>query len=467
MPQICSNDWDRVLALLEERIQVRRFETWIRPIVPLQQEGGVCVLGVPGVFFAEWLGEHHQALIEETISTVLGEPFVVRFEVLDEGAIPAPAVPGARSEEVQGHEATATLPSADPLVGTRHGRPKRRVLHSRHTFEEFVVGKSNDFAIAAALAVVEHPGVTYNPLFIYGGCGLGKTHILHAVAERVRARQPEMRVVYCTSEQFMLEMIRSIRKNTIMDFKRKYREVDVLLVDDIQFLKGKESTQEEFFHTFNSLFDSERQLVITADCAPHEIHGLEDRLSSRFASGLVCDVQPPDFETRVAILRKFADYRGIALHDDVALMIATNVTSNIRELEGCLNRLHARAERLDRHIDVANAKRLLGDLFSADSQPAKPTRIMQVVCSMCGVDVKAVTGKRRTRLIARPRQLIMYLLRQHTSLSLAEIGQQLGGRDHSTVLHAVNKIAQLQEDDPETRSQLAEACKRLGLAAGE
>ena len=461
MPQ-SARLWSSVLETLRTQIAERSYETWIRPIDAVRCMDGTLVLGVPSSFFQDWVEEHYRPLIERAVAQAIAQPLFVRFEIheKDESAEASQRQESdtPRAEPLVPSVANNTMPA--PAPSPRHS------IYSRHTFEHFVVGKSNEFAIAAALAVVEQPARAYNPLFIYGGVGLGKTHILRAVGQRLASRHPNMKISYLTSERFMNHMIRSIKGGTTIEFKRKYREIDCLLIDDIQFLAGKDATQEEFFHTFNSLYDAQKQIIITADCPPKQIQGLEDRLISRMGWGLICDIKPPAFETRVAILHQFAEWKSIDLHRDVALLIAENVTANIRELESCLNRLHARAHSLGRRVDVELAKQLLADLFQndePDSDPTSPERIVEEVCRAFGVSLSEVRGKRRTRAIALPRQVAMFLLRDLTTLSLQEIGKRLGDRDHSTVLHACSKIGRMKADDPGVRQKLAEVTRSLGV----
>ncbi len=440
---VVDQTWDRVRQRLQGHVSARSFDTWINPIAVLSTAADELTLGVPSTFFLDWIEEHYRHLLEECVASVVGNAVRLRFVVND----------------------AAEVETVVPERPTPPPAPPQRLptTHNRHTFEHFVVGSSNEFACAAALAVVEQPGLLYNPLFIYGGVGLGKTHMLHAISHKIAERNPEARLCYLTSEKFMLEMIRSIQRGSTMDFKRKYRSVDVLMIDDIQFLSGKESTQEEFFHTFNTLYDAQKQIVITADCPPKEITGLAERLISRVSWGLVADIQTPDFETRVAILRKFAELKQIDLRDDVALLIATNVRTNIRDLEGCLNRLHALAARAGRRIDVEFAERTLGDLFRGHHQAISPTRILQVVSSIFEVKPEVLISKKRTKAIALPRQIAMYFMRTHTSLSLAEIGRKVGDRDHSTVIHAVDKIERMKNESIELRAQMAKVARDLGV----
>jgi chromosomal replication initiator protein len=478
--------WNEALRRIQEHLARRSFDTWIRPIALLEATDDTVTLGVPSSFFQDWVEEHYRPLLQEALDAVTGRPSRLRFLVTeaapavtpgagngdarDEGSAPAGDGAGAdRACAPPGHGLGRVSPLVSPPatrrapVAAAQRRGPLPGIHERHTFEHFVVGASNEFAYAAALGVVDQPGLLYNPLFVYGGVGLGKTHLLHAIGHRIAQRNPAARVYYLTSEKFMTEMIRSIQRGTTMDFKRKYRSLDVLLIDDIQFLSGKESTQEEFFHTFNALYDAQKQIILTADCPPKEISGLEERLVSRVSWGLVADIQLPDLETRVAILRKFAELKEIEIDDDVALLIARNVKTNIRDLEGCLNRLHALAASARRRIDVDFASRMLGDLFRGHHQALSPRRIMHAVCSVFEVSPEVLVSKKRTKAVALPRQIAMYFMRTQTSLSLVEIGRRIGDRDHSTVIHAVDKIERVKTQDVALRAKMAKVARELGV----
>ena len=439
------NVWDRVQDRLRGQVSVRSFETWIRPLSLLSSEDGEIVLGVPNTFFMDWVDEHYRPAIEASAAAELRQPTKVVFSIHAPDAIA---------------ERPPQPPAPRPTIRQANG------LNHRHTFATFVVGQSNHFSCATAQAVADRPGLVYNPLFIYGGVGLGKTHILHAIGHRVLERSRETRVSYVTGENFMIEMIHAIQRGKALEFKRRYRTVDVLLIDDVQFLAGKESTQEEFFHTFNALHEAHKQTVITSDRPPKELDGLEERLISRFGWGLVTDIQPPDLETRVAILRKYAEFHGMDLRGDVALLIAQNIKSNIRDLEGCLTRLFAQARTANRPVDTAFAEQALTDLFRSQRRAVSPRRITEVVAQVFEVAVDELRSKKRTNVIALPRQVAMYLIRHNTGLSLAEIGKEFGGRDHTTVMHACEKIHKALGTDSELRATLGEVTRMLGIPLG-
>ncbi len=438
--------WDRVQEQLRILVPGRSFDTWIRPLQLLAFDGSQLVIGVRDSFIKDWVDEHYRSLIESSVESVLGLKAKISFSIQRQ-----PAEAAAKSPE------PVTL---EPRLRHAWG------LNHRHTFETFVVGACNQFANAAAQAVAERPGKVYNPLFVYGGVGLGKTHILHAIGTRVLALNSDAHVCYATGEKFMTEMINAIQRGRTIEFKRRYRSMDVLLIDDVQFLAGKDSTQEEFFHTFNALHEAHRQIVISCDCPPKEIDGLEDRLISRFGWGLVTDIQAPDLETRIAILRKHAEFKGVSLRDDVALLIAQNIRSNIRELEGCLTRLFALARNMNRKVDVAFAEQVLSDLFRGQRRALSPRRIMEATAQVFGIELEQLRGRRRTNAIVTPRQMCMYLMRKHTGMSFGDIGQELGGRDHTTVMHGCDKIESLATTDPQLRGLLLEVTQALGVSVG-
>jgi chromosomal replication initiator protein len=343
------------------------------------------------------------------------------------------------------------------------GPPRRSTpLNPKYTFEHFVIGKSNQFAAAAARAVAEHPATAYNPLFIFGGSGLGKTHVMQAIGNHIaKNSQPGAVLHYSSAESFMNEMIGAIQSSRTMDFRNKYRKIDVLLIDDVHFLQGKESTQEEFFHTFNALYDAHKQIVLTSDRPPKEIPTLEERLVSRFEWGLVTDIQPPDLETRIAILRKKAQDDQLEIPDDVLEFIASNVRSNIRELEGSLIRLLAFASLTDSDIDLGLAREVLKDFLKRQERIVTVEHIQRIVADHYGIPEEAMKVRKRTSSIAFPRQVAMFLCRELTGLSLSEIGNRFGGRDHTTVMHACDRIGSARDEDPVTRQNLTRLLSTL------
>jgi chromosomal replication initiator protein len=369
----------------------------------------------------------------------------------------APSWPQKPAQSIENGSYVETVPSwsthAEAMPAVHASQPNTRrsefshSLNSRYTFDSFVVGSSNRFAHAAAFAVAEQMAVNYNPLFIYGGVGLGKTHLLHAIGNQVAALRRTNQILYLSSEQFINELIRSIREDRMVSFRAKYRNIDLLLIDDIQFIARKERTQEEFFHTFNTLYHERKQIVLTSDCPPKKIPTIAEQLRSRFEWGLIADIQSPDLETRIAILKKKAETLQMTLPDEVALFIASKVKSNIRELEGCLSKLKAYASFGQQAITVVTARSVLDDLF--DSMPKKVTieLVQQAVANHYQVELDSMTSQGRSRKVTLPRQIAMYLARELTNLSLPDIGRNFGGRDHSTVLHACKKVEQIQNTD--------------------
>jgi chromosomal replication initiator protein len=450
-PDQVASVWEEVLLKVRDRLTSRQaFDTWFRPIVALEFGPQSVDLEVPNAFFVDWIHEHHLTLLREAFREVLGDCPDIRFSARE------PMPPPVTAREALAPPKTASAPLAAPVADTRPREWLESQLHPRLTFESFVVGASNRFTHAAAIAVSRRPGEVYNPLFIYGDSGLGKTHILHAVGHEVKRLKPEARVFYVSAERFTNELIWAIQHGQTLAFRNRYRSVDVLLIDDVQFLAGKESTQEEFFHTFNALRDAHKQIVATADKAPKDIAGLEERLTSRFNQGLVADTQQPDLETRIAILRARADEDpgSARLADDVVLLIADRVRGNVRELEGCLVRLMAVASLTQQEITPELANEVLAQYVRPEAEHHQPERILAAVSERFGVRPETLVGKRRTQAIALPRQVAMYLMRHLTELSLVEIGRCFGGRDHSTVIHACRQIAEKIQHDEAFRDKV-------------
>ena len=426
--------WLRLLASLESKLPSAVLDSWIRPSRLLAVEGDLLKIGAPNKFSRDWLAQHHLEALQAAAKECLGgQPRVA--VVIDEAAS-ADALPGPEAP-------------VEPVRPSGPDAPGQ--LNPRYTFDTFVVGSSNQFAQAASQAVGELPSRAYNPLFIYGGVGLGKTHLLHAIGHQVLRRFPQMAVLYLSSERFTNDLINAIRYDRNAEFRAKYRTIDLLLIDDIQFISGKERTQEEFFHTFNDLYESRKQIVVSSDCSPKEIPEIEERLRSRFEWGLIADIQPPDFETRVAILKKKAGLERVRLADDVAYLIASRVKSNIRELEGSLTRMVAFCALTGREMSVDLAQEVLADLWGDSEKIITIEQIQRSVAEFFGVKFSDFKAKNRTRAVAFPRQIAMYLARQLTHASLAEVGRAFGGKDHTTVLHAVDKIQTLLQEDPKLR----------------
>ncbi|NLD73379.1 MAG: chromosomal replication initiator protein DnaA [Chloroflexi bacterium] len=455
--------WQAALGRLQLQLEKPAYDTWVRQAQSISYEDGVLVVGVHSAYAKDWLENRLYAVIQRTVTEVAGRTVSVRFIVRRNGGS---AKDPEAVEILDGpRPAAAPAPSAPthaaPAPGFGEGENAR--LNPRYTFANFIVGQSNRLAHAGSLAVAENPGQAYNPLFIYGGVGLGKTHLLHAVGNRVA--QDQHRTLYVSAETFANELINSIRTRTTEEFRAKYRTIDVLLLDDVQFLIGKERTQEEFFHTFNDLYQDNRQIVLSSDRPPKAFVGLEERLRSRFEWGLTADVQFPDLETRMAILAAKAEVLRVQLPVEVVEYIAQEVQSNIRELEGALNRVMALARTMGYAFTVETAQRALGGM----QRPAADVTIEHIlgqVGEYFGVAVEELVGKRRTRDVAIARQVAMYLARDLTPMSLPQIGDAIGGRDHTTVMHGCSKITALFEKDDAMRRQVLEIKNQL-YASGQ
>jgi chromosomal replication initiator protein len=440
--------WGRILEDVKSRVNPQSYSTWFEPTRLVDVREGELVVEGPNQFFVDWLAEHHLDKIEDAAQKVLGKRPRVTLSIATGGPGPQRIV---RQPERAGTSAARTLEQ----------RARAHGLDTRYSFQGFVVGANSQLSYAACLAVAEKPGRTYNPLFIYGGVGLGKTHLMQAIGN-FAVDEHGHRVHYTSSETFMNELILAIRQGRTLEFKNRYRSVDVLAIDDIQFLSGKAGTQEEFFHTFNHLFSAKKQIVIASDRPPKEIDSLEERLQSRFESGLITDLTTPDFETRVAILRKKVENQGSEVPDDVLHHIARGVTSNIRELEGSLVRLLAFASLSGRPISVPMAEEALRGFMRPQRREVRIATIQRLAASEFGVTVEALKSKSRTQKVAFPRQIAIYLTRELTGVPLVEIGKRFGGRDHTTILHAYGKIAKLVQHDSSLQERL-EKMKRLLL----
>jgi len=423
--------WNRCIRDLQAEVPEQQFNTWIRPLQAVE-EGGVLRLLAPNRFVVDWLHEHYV----ERILEIVGDAGSNTELVIEVGSRAAPT-PTTSSERPAPY--AATPPAAKAGVESR--------LNPTFTFGQFVEGKSNQLAKAAATQVGENPGKSYNPLFIYGGVGLGKTHLMHAIGNAMIERNPRARVAYVHSERFVGDMVRGLQHNTISEFKRLYRSLDALLIDDIQFFAGKERSQEEFFHTFNELLEGQRQMVLTCDRYPKEVSGLEERLKSRFGWGLTVAIEPPELETSVAILMSKAAADSVELPEEVAFFIAKRIRSNVRELEGALRRVIANSRFTQRPINLDFAKEALRDLLALQARLVSIENIQKTVAEYFKIRVGDLLSKRRSRSIARPRQFAMALAKELTNHSLPEIGDAFGGRDHTTVLHGCRRIEALRESD--------------------
>jgi chromosomal replication initiator protein len=427
--------WDDCLNSLQQRIKPHNFDMWLKPITCVDIDGASLRLKAPNRYIKEWFEDNYLGIVLDELRNRTNATYQVTFE-LDETEATFPTFP----EGVVTHS-TESVDDHDFEI------------NERYRFDSFVVGPSNQLAHAAARAVSELPAAKYNPLFVYGGVGLGKTHLLCAIGHEIRRTRSAYRIVYLSSEQFMNEYINHLRSNRMDPFRSKYREhCDVLLIDDIQFIAGKKGTQDEFFHTFNSLYDMQRQIVVTSDKYPHEIPDLEERLRTRFQWGLIADIQQPELETRVAILKRKAELERIHLPQDVALYLASNIKSNVRELEGSLIRVAAIASLKESEITIDLAATTLRNLIAKAAPSLTIETIQKEVAAYFGIKVTDLRSPKRHKAVARPRQIAMYLSRKLTNCSFPEIGQRFGGKDHSTVISACNKIARLVEEDLSIRS---------------
>jgi chromosomal replication initiator protein len=446
-PQPLTDPWQHCLHRLGGDIPQQQFNTWIRPLRAEWQESGL-VLAAPNRFIRDFVAEKYLPLINTYLLDVVA-PAAAQVSVTVQGG--QPAAPSS----VRPIAAAAAAAQGIPRTVEAPPRPTPAALVSPsslvegYTFERFVEGKSNQLALAAAQQVAEHPGLSYNPLFLYGGVGLGKTHLMHAVGNAMRRRNPEAKIVYLHSERFVADMVKALQLNAINDFKRFYRSVDALLIDDIQFFANKDRSQEEFFHTFNALLEGGQQMILTCDRYPKEIEGVEERLKSRFGWGLTVAVEPPDLETRVAILMKKAEQSHISLEPDAAFFIAERIRSNVRELEGALKRVIASANFTGRPFDIDLIKDSLKDLLALQDKQVSLDNIKRKVAEYYKIKVADLMSKRRNRSVARPRQVAMAIAKELTHHSLPEIGDAFGGRDHTTVLHACRKIRELRDVSPD------------------
>jgi chromosomal replication initiator protein len=423
-----SNIWDHILARIETKVNRHSFYTWFKPTSFVSDREGSIRVRVPNALFRDWLTKHYAAVIEEALTEVQRPGAPVSFVTDD---LPEPAAEPLAPPEAELDESSP----ADELG----------LLSPRYSFDTFIVGPSNQFAHAACRAVAEAPSRSYNPLFIYGGVGLGKTHLMHAIGHYVATHLTNLKLTYISSERFMNEMINALRYDRILDFRERYRSVDVLLVDDVQFLAGKEGTQTEFFHTFNALYDSQKQIVISSDCPPHEIPQLEERLRSRFEWGLIADIQSPDLETKTAILKRKAETEGVPLPDNVAIYIAGKIKSNIRELEGSLIRLIAYASLTRSEITLPLAQDVLRNVLQNDERAVTIEIVQKAVADHYSLKVAELKSKNNSKSVAMPRQIAMYLCKALTNASLPEIGKSFGGKHHSTVIHSIRKVEDLRQ----------------------
>ncbi len=456
--------WQTALGTIQLQTSRQEFDTWLRGTTLVALDGGMATVGTSSPFHKEGLENRYLAPVRRSLGDIVGYPVQVRV-VITSGS--AARMDGGDTVSLALQMSDESAPNVDRAVQLDFTNTMRTgMLNPKYTFERFIVGSSNRMAHAACLAVADNPGQAYNPLFLYGGVGLGKTHLLHAIGNQVLDRDPEINVLYVSSEKFTNDLINAIRRQQTEEFRIRYRNIDVLLIDDIQFIAGKDATQEEFFHTFNALHSAAKHIVISSDKPPKAILTLEERLRSRFEWGLICDVQPPDLETRTAILRAKGEQMNVYIPDEVFDFLAHKVQSNIRELEGSLNRVAAHADLHKTTISIEVATQALADLLgSSRRKRITPEMILNVVSEHYGIDIRTLQGRGRSRNIVIPRHVAMYLLREETDCSLIDIGNLLGGRDHTTVMHGCDKVSEEINTDARLRSEILSIRERLQAQA--
>jgi len=429
--------WDQILTRIETKVNRHSFSTWFKPTAFVADGGRSITVRVPNTLFKDWLTKHYSVVLSEALAEVRRAETSLVFVAEPGAVLPPPEEPVVPVQPADEVATDGTTPAG---------------LNPRYTFDTFIVGPSNQFAHAACRAVAEAPSRSYNPLFIYGGVGLGKTHLMHAVGQFVLQHDRTLKLTYISSERFMNEMINAVRYDRILDFRERYRSVDVLLVDDIQFVSGKEGTQTEFFHTFNALYDAQKQIVLSSDRPPHEIPALEERLRSRFEWGLIADIQSPDLETKIAILKRKAEAEAVPLPDNVAMYIAGRIKSNIRELEGSLIRLIAYASLTGRQISLELTQEVLKNVIEQDEKAITIESIQKFVSEYYQLKLAELKSKNNSKSIALPRQIAMYMCKTLTHASLPEIGRSFGGKHHSTVIHSIKKVDELRKTDGDFNS---------------
>jgi chromosomal replication initiator protein len=429
-----TNPWQKVLQALQKKVDTSSFETWFEPTVFIGQEKDQLYVKVPNSYFKDWLSFHYSALINECAQAILGKSLEIKY-IFDDSSF---SFMRRSPEERKALHGALLNPNLNPL----------------YLFENFVIGSCNQFAHAASTAVAKNPGKAYNPLYLYGGAGLGKTHLMNAIGHRALKINQKLNILYLTTEKFMNDLINHLQYGKILDFRQKYRSVDVLLIDDIHDLAGRDRTKEEFFHTFNHLYDNQKQIVISSDCPPKEIPNLEERFSSRFEWGLIADLKPPDIETRIAILKKKAELEEFSLPDDIALFIADKVHSNIRELEGYLRRVIAYSSLKGVKIDLDLTKEALKSLLESEAHQVTVEKIQKIICHKYNIKMAQLKSKNNSPKVVFPRQVAMYLSKELAKVSLPEIGKKFGGKHHTTVIHSVRKIDKLRSKNPEFNKEI-------------
>ncbi len=429
-----TNPWIQIIQDLQKKVDQNSYETWFEPTTYIGQEKGCLYIKVPNSYFKDWLSFHYSSLLDETAQKLFGKVYDIKY-IFDDASF-------------------SFMRRSPDERRSKYGMLLNPNLNPNYTFENFVVGSCNQFAHAASMAVAKNPAKSYNPLYIYGGSGLGKTHLMNAIGHFSLHNDPRLKILYVTTEKFMNDLINHLQYGKILDFRQKYRSIDVLLIDDIHNLSGKDRTKEEFFHTFNHLYDNQKQIVISSDCPPKEISGLEERFRSRFEWGLIADLKPPDIETRIAILKKKAELEGVDLPESVALFIADKVQSNIRELEGYLRRVVAFSSLKGEKIELDLAKESLKDLLDATTHIVTVEKIQKLVCHKYKIKPAQLKSKNNSPKVAFPRQIAMYLSKELTKSSLPEIGKKFGGKHHTTVIHSIRKIKKLRNENSEFNKEI-------------
>ena len=439
--------WSEALEVLKSKISEQNISTWIKPIQPVKITGNLLTVEVPNKFIKDWILDNYKRVIEETLSSVGTFNYTIDIKI---------------------NEKIKTKKTKKPLeikIEKKSATIKKEFLpniNPKYTFDSFVSGTSNQFAHAAAMAVSNNPATTYNPLFIYGGVGLGKTHLINAIGNAIHKNNSNTKICYYSSEKFTNELINSLRHAKMDEFRNKFRSIDILLIDDIQFIAGKKSTQEEFFHTFNALYESHKQIVVTSDKFPKEMPELEERLRSRFEWGLIADIQAPDTETKQAILKMKADQNNIKLPEDVIFLLANSITNNVRELEGYLIRIGAYSSLTSTPIDIEMAKKILKNILIENSKEITIEKIQKNVADHFQIKISELKSSKRLKSIVFPRQVAMYICRNLTSLSYPEIGSKFGGKDHSTIIHAIKKIEKIMKEDIQIKSIIEKLIEKMG-----
>ncbi|BCG45251.1 Chromosomal replication initiator protein DnaA [Citrifermentans bremense] len=459
-----ENIWLEAQTNLKQVLTEQTYSTWIDPLKFLGATIDTIVLEVPSSFFQKWVTDKYLAMIKEAISAVNGKSYQIEFHIAEEKPEAATEAKPEKEAKPSREKDKDKDKDKDKEKEKDKEKDKKELvpnLNPKYTFESFVSGPSNQFAYAASQAVANKPATNYNPLFIYGGVGLGKTHLVNAIGNHILAKNPKAKICYYSSEKFMNEMINSLRYKKMDEFRNKFRKMDLLLIDDIQFMAGKEATQEEFFHTFNALYESHKQIVVTSDKFPKDIPGLEERLRSRFEWGLIADIQPPGIETKVAILKKKSDMHAVNLPDDVALFLAEGANSNIRELEGMLIRLEAFASLTGQEITLSMAREVMKDIIVEKTRDITVEMIQKTVAEHFRIKVSELKSDKRIKTLVVPRQIAIYICRELTKASYPEIGEKFGGKDHSTIIHSVKKIEKQLAGDDEFKATVEDIRKKL------